>query len=441
MSDAAASPAHWGSPLGRWLRGVVCDSASVLPSLEQVIESVRLELVSSEVLGVVFVRPEYWGRASELFTWRELEDVYRSLSQAVLDLVGKDLRRIDLASDLGLYGEGLAVILSAPRERQAIALSEVEAVAERTALALREGLGAALPARLVERFSVEVGAALFYRPEPEQTLEDVLVGGLVEAEQAARAKQRGRLGLLGEELRAALEQSSLGVLFQPVVDLARGEIAGFDAVVQGPSLPSLRSGDVILDVARRTGQTFRAFDAYHEAALRLSADRVRGKEFVMLRVAASELLESSVRVMSHLYNRESTLAPSNIMFMVGIGEVLEHIPSSVVAMRSVSDMGFQLALDIPADGPLSLDHLREFDPDLLRISGRTIRRLDEHQDEFELVLMLARFATRHGMRLLAADCEERGELLGLRRAAVHLAQGDFFAPYTAEISRPRIELP
>jgi EAL domain-containing protein (putative c-di-GMP-specific phosphodiesterase class I) len=104
-------------------------------------------------------------------------------------------------------------------------------------------------------------------------------------------------------------------------------------------------------------------------------------------------------------------------------------------------MGFQLALDIPADGPLSLDHLREFDPDLLRISGRTIRRLDEHQDEFELVLMLARFATRHGMRLLAADCEERGELLGLRRAAVHLAQGDFFAPYTAEISRPRIELP
>lgn len=421
------------------MRGVVYDPRSVLPSLDRVIETVRQELERSSSLGILFIRPEYWGRASELFSWRELEQVYRTLSQVVLDLMGDELRRLDLPSDLGLYGEGLAIVLSAPREQRVIDLSDVEIVAERTAEALREHLAGVLPARLAERLSVEVGSGVVCRPDDDQTLEDALVMGLVAAEESARATQQRRVRELGDRLLHALERGSLGVLFQPVVDMRRDAIAGFDAVLQGPHFHNLALGDVVFDVARRTGHSYRAFDAYHETALRLVEERLQGSEFVILRVAASELLERAVRAISLLYRRQGKLAPSNVVFLVGIDETLEHLPSSVVAMRSVSDMGFQLALDIPADGSLPLDHLRELAPDFLRIGGRTLRHLHEQQDEFELVLMLSRFAARHQMRVLAVDCEERGEVVGLRRAAVDLIQGDFFAPYAAVPVRPGME--
>jgi len=314
-------------------------------------------------------------------------------------------------------------------------------VAERTAVVLRNELAGVLPTLLSERLSVEVGAGLILRPFGDQTLEDALVVGLVAAEENARAKQEHRLRELGDRLVNAVEKGSLGMLFHPIVDLEQGAIAGYDAALQGPTFHNLGLDDVVFDVARRTGHSYRAFDHYHDAALRQVEDRLQGREFVVLRVAASELLERAVRAMSLLYRRQASLAPSNIVFRVNVTEILEHLPAGLVAMRSVSDMGFQLALDIPADGSLPLDHFRELRPDILRIGGRTLRSLDQQQDEYELVLMLSRFATRHGMRMLAVDCQDRSELVGLRRAAIDLCQGDVFGPYTADPARPAIELP
>ena len=75
-----------------------------------------MELDKAPLLGMLLVRLEYWGRARELFGFRELADVHRALAQAAADLVGKDLRKVDLPTDLGMHDESFAVVLSAPRE-------------------------------------------------------------------------------------------------------------------------------------------------------------------------------------------------------------------------------------------------------------------------------------------------------------------------------------
>ena len=67
-----------------------------------------------------------------------------------------------------------------------------------------------------------------------------------------------------------------------------------------------------------------------------------------------------------------------------------------------------------------MDYLREIEPDFLRVGGRSVKGLHQHQDEFELLLMLSRFAARHDMRLIASDCREKGEMLALKRAGVAL---------------------
>jgi EAL domain-containing protein (putative c-di-GMP-specific phosphodiesterase class I) len=431
------SGSTWSSPLGRRLRGLVYDSPTVLPPLGGMIDTIRQELDAAPALGVLLVRLETWGLLSHLLPWEQLVKIQEGLSRAALELKGKGLRQLDLPLDPGLAGEGFTVILSAPRVAASLDLPTVEMVAKRVEAALLEQFAVALPSELFDRISLEVGAGLIRRPEGEQTFEDVLAAGLVNAEKAARTAYLARLVEAGERVEHVLDEGGVDVLYQPMMDVAGEFVAGFDSVPQGPFYLNLRLGDVFFDVSARTGLTYRAYDLYHEKALAGALGRVQAGELLMLRVAASELLESAVRVVSLLYRAEQeALTPAGVLFLVGSGQTAAHFSAARVAFRSVREMGFKLGVDVVADRPLALDYWSELCPDVLRVSGRHVMGVDRNPDQFELILMLTRFAHRHGARLLAADCRTLTELAALRKAGVDLVQGGCVAPYSNRPAAP-----
>lgn len=438
--EGVASP--WASLLGRWLRGLIADPSSLLSSMGSVIEAARRELEQTATLGVLYVRFEQWGFASRMYGWRELQRVYEAASTIAMDMVGHGLRQLDLPTDLGLPGEGFAILLSGPRESADLPLEVVESVAARVAALAHERLADSLLPELMERVTVQVGAGLVRRPQDSATIEDSLVAGLVEAERSARDKQNEALAELGERLSEVIETGRMTALFQPVADVELGRIVAFDAIPQGPVYLNLRPGDVLLDVADRTGLKHRMFDVYHRVTLDATEDAVAGAELLILRTTAGELLESAVRLMSLLYRRSTArTTPANILFLVDGAEAAEHFPAGLPAWHSVSEMGFRLGVDISPDRPLPLDLLRELPIDMLRVSGRVVYDIHRHQDEFEYLLMLSRFAARHDIHVLATDCTDRREFTALRRAGVSYVQGEFVAPCFSTLVRPELVFP
>lgn len=432
----------WASPLGRWLRGLIDDPSSLLPSLNSVMDAARREFDRSSTLGVLFVRFEDWGHTSRLYGWRDIQSVYEVASSVAVSLVGHGIRQLDLPADLGLVGEGFAVLLSGPRDSVDLEIETVDMVADRFADLVRERLSAEVDPGLVGRTTIDVGAALVRRPAAAETLEDSVVAGLVAAERGARLKHEARLVALGAQLQAALDGGVLSILFQPVAAIEFGNIVAFDAGLQGPAHSSLERGDVVLDVAHRTGKKLRVLDQYHHMVLRSAADALKGAEQLVLRVSAEELLESAVRLMSLLYHRETArVTSSNVLFLVDSEGLADHFPAVLPAWRSVGEMGFQTCVDLSPNRPLPLDYLSELRPDVLRVSGRLVRDVHRHQDEFEYLLMLSRFATRHDIRILAADCVDRREFTALRRAGVAYVQGEFVAPSFATLTRPQLTFP
>ena len=420
----------WSSPLGRRLRGLVYDSPTVLPPLGRVIDTIRQELDNAPVLGVLLVRLENWGLVSHILPWEELINIQDGLSRAALEMKGRGLRQLDLPVDPGLAGEGFTVILSAPRTASVLDLPTVDAVGCRVETALLDHFSRTLPSELFDRISLEVGAGLIRQPKGDETFEDVLAMGLVQAEKAARAKYLNALLELGERVEEVLDSGKVDVVYQPLLDAAGNFVVGYDTLPRGPFYLNLRLGDVFFDVAARSGLTYRAYDLYHEKALAGALGHVGTQEFLMLRVAASELLESAVRVVSLLYRaEEEPLTPANVLFLVGSGQTAAHFSAARVAFRSVAEMGFKLGIDIVSDRPFALDYWSELKPDLLRVSGRHVTGIRQDPDRLELILMLGRFAHRHGARLLAADCATAGELTALRRAGADLVQGEWLAPY------------
>ena len=423
----ATSP--WASPLGRWLRGLVHDAASELPSLSETIAAVRNELENSSTLGVLFVRLEHWGHLSRMYSWRELEEIYRGASQVALGSLGSGIRAMDLPADVGLQGEGFAVVLSAPREALDLSLPMVDSVAERLETAINEHLARSLVPRVHERLSITVGGSVLHAPRGEQTLEDLIVSALVEADEAARQKQWRQRELLGERLEEFLEEGDLTPLFRPLVHLRQGKVVGYQVGLRGPASTNLRYDDVLFDVARRTGLEHRVLDAYHEAVLSHEHLADRGDGFLLISAGSSELIESAVRINSLLYGAPGrNLSARDIVFLVDTGQVLRHFPISLASFRSVSELGFRLALDLQSDCPLPLDYVRELEPDFLRLSGRSIRGVHREQDEFDLLYLIGRFAVRRGIEVIAADCDDRQDALVLRKAGVGIASGELFAP-------------
>lgn len=421
----------WASPLGAWLRGILDDPTSNVPSIARAFEALRVELDQAPVLGVLFVRLEYWGIAGQLCGWTDFERVYRAVSGVALEMMGKGLRRLDLPVDLGVHGQGLAVFLSAPRSDEPLEPSVVEVVAERVTVAVRENLKQELDPRVGERISVVVGAALLRRPEGDVTLEDAVVASLVAADEASREKEQEHLGRLSAQLEQALAEEGISVSYQPVVDRVTKRVVGFDSLPEGPHFLELRLGDVLLDVACRCGLSHRAYDAYHAAALAGAEGSVTGDDLLILHVSGQELLEAAVRVFSMLFHRTHTfLSPANVVFLVEASDVTAHFPPVLAASRSLADMGFKFGVNVASDGPLPLELLRELSPDLIRVGGRTVYGVGRHEDEFELVALLSRLAARRNMRVLAADCADPAEVVALRRAGVDLLQGDLLAPRT-----------
>ena len=156
--QAETASSAWSSPLGRWLRGLIDDPSSLLPSLSSVMDAARRELERSSALGVLFVRFETWGHSSRLYGWREIQSVYEVASGVAVSLVGQGIRQLDLPADLGLVGEGFAVLLSAPRDSGDLELEVVDAVADRFADLVRERLSAEVDDGLMDRTTIEVGA-------------------------------------------------------------------------------------------------------------------------------------------------------------------------------------------------------------------------------------------------------------------------------------------
>ena len=102
------------------------------------------------------------------------------------------------------------------------------------------------------------------------------------------------------------------------------------------------------------------------------------------------------------------MTAGNVVFVLAGADAVRHMATIAEALRSASEMGFKLAIEVPPDCALPLDYLREIEPDFLRVGGRSVKGLHQHQDEFELVLMLSRFAVRHDMRLHRVGLSREG---------------------------------
>jgi diguanylate cyclase (GGDEF)-like protein len=241
---------------------------------------------------------------------------------------------------------------------------------------------------------------------------------------------------LETDLEAALPRREFELDFQPIMNIASGDIVGAEALMRWHSpARGLVSPDDFIPAAEETGLIVQLGDWALRKACTIAADWPHA-----MRIAVNV---SAVQIKSSTFARGviSALAFSGVpadRLELEITETVLMDESDTVlkTLRQLRDLGIRIALDDFGTGYSSLGYLRRFPVDKIKIDRSFIGDID-NRDSAAIVRTVIGLGAQLGITVTAEGVETEAQLDMLRKAGCVEAQGYLIgAPSkAAEISR------
>lgn len=208
----------------------------------------------------------------------------------------------------------------------------------------------------------------------------------------------------------------VSAVYQPIVDLDRGVVTGYEALARF-SHPDIDAGpDRWFAAAAELGQAAELDAAALRAALAARPD-LPPDTFLSVNVEPASLLERAVR---------DALASSGPLGGVVV-EITEHRTVPVAALEPVLDRlrgdGALIAVDDAGAGYSGLSQILDLRPSILKLDHSLVSGIDTDEAKAAMVEMLGVFAGRIDAWVLAEGIETRGELQRVANLGVPLGQG------------------
>jgi EAL domain-containing protein (putative c-di-GMP-specific phosphodiesterase class I) len=228
------------------------------------------------------------------------------------------------------------------------------------------------------------------------------------------APQPVRADLEIKRVLAGMTASRL--VYQPVIDLERGVVAGYEALARFGDA-GLRTPGPYFAAAERAGRGAE-LEAHLLGQALAARESVPGGCFLAVNISPA-LLGHPV-VAAHLRNAGD---------LAGLVlELTEHVPvDNLTALRRRIDVlrarGALLALDDTGAGWSGLRQVAELHPDIVKLDRSLVTDVDSDEIKQGLVELVGQFVSRLGSRLLVEGIERAEELDAVNRLGVPLAQG------------------
>ena len=238
---------------------------------------------------------------------------------------------------------------------------------------------------------------------------------------------------LEHDLKRAIEREELFAVYQPILSLQDGSVAGLEALVRwrhptrGVVLPGRfislaeESGQIhalgrwVLREACRRGALWRAkYPAHHELEIdvNLSATQLREEDLV------SEVAEAL---------RTSELEPSALTLEITETALMEDLAAASTRLEELKELGVCLAMDDFGSGYSSLRYLRRFPLDFLKIDRSFVSEIGSGE-ELELLRAIVDLGSIFGLRVVAEGIEQPAQRDLLAELGCELGQGNLLSP-------------
>jgi EAL domain-containing protein (putative c-di-GMP-specific phosphodiesterase class I) len=107
--------------------------------------------------------------------------------------------------------------------------------------------------------------------------------------------------------------------------------------------------------------------------------------------------------------------------------VMENAELATTMLKQLSDLDVHLCIDDFGTGYSSLSYLHRFPVDTLKIDRSFVNRIEEKDENVEIVRTIATLARNLGMDVVAEGVETEAQLACLKSLHCEFAQGYFFS--------------
>jgi EAL domain-containing protein (putative c-di-GMP-specific phosphodiesterase class I) len=238
---------------------------------------------------------------------------------------------------------------------------------------------------------------------------------------------------LESELRRAIERNELRVLYQPIMHLATGRIAGVEALLRWWHDESKLVGpEYFIEVAEETGlivpigrwvlkEACRQAHAWHGLfptdPLLTASVNVSPRQFAQSNLVAD--VKSALD--------ESKVNPSSLQLEITESAAMSDPLKAASIFSQLKDLGIRLSIDDFGTGHSSLGRLRGFPVDTLKIDRSFIRGMEQDVENLEVARLIITLAHHLHLKVIAEGIETPGQRIYLEQFGCEFGQGYLFS--------------
>lgn len=251
------------------------------------------------------------------------------------------------------------------------------------------------------------GSSCIYRPDDE-------------------AKASERIAIEGD-LRAAVERRQLALVYQPILDIEAGVVSGCEALLRWcHPLLGMIPPSTFVPIAERSGSILEIGAwVLHRAC----QDAARWSEPISVAVnfSAVQFAHGDLAALVARELDSSGLDPARLEIEITETALLQAEQRTFETMQKLRALGVRLVLDDFGTGFASLNYLRNFTFDKIKIDRSFISEMADRRDSMAIVGAAAGLAKALGIGPVAEGIEGVAQLNGVRDAGCRQVQGFYFS--------------
>ncbi len=238
--------------------------------------------------------------------------------------------------------------------------------------------------------------------------------------------QRDENRSIASELRGAIEQRRLGVVYQPIVDARTRRIAGVEALVRWPADSDRQiAPDIFIPVAEEHG----LIEDLGFFVLSEACDKAARWDDITISVNVSpvQFMNPAFAGLVALAVARSGLDPRRLEIEVTEGFVIDNAQRTQAIIDQLHEMRVSVVLDDFGTGYSSIGHLRRFKFDKIKLDRSMVKDIMHQPSALRLVQGTVAMADALGLPVTAEGIEDENQVSVLRLAGCSQFQGYLFS--------------
>ena len=243
-------------------------------------------------------------------------------------------------------------------------------------------------------------------------------------------------GEIEQGIRFGLEHGQFVPYFEPQVDLATGEVVGFEVLARWKHpLSGVIAPDVFIPVAEEIGLIGRLSEQVISAALAEAAEWDPATKISVnispAQLADAWLAQRIIRILA-----DTAFPADRLVVEITESSLFTDMELARTIVTSLKNQGVRLALDDFGTGFSSLAHIRSLPFDIIKIDKSFVANLSSKRESAAIIRAVTTLAAALSVPVCVEGIESETSYKAVVRLGCAIGQGWYFAkPMTAEQAR------